>query len=59
MFKELKEVFSKKFKEKCEYKEYMQSKLDHFKLNDNAEDVEITIERLKNNNFKSNFSLGL
>ncbi|MBQ8117263.1 MAG: hypothetical protein IJ794_00505 [Lachnospiraceae bacterium] len=55
MLKEVREVFTKEFRDEVEYREFMQKKLYSFKLNNQSEAVEDIIKRLQDKNFQSNF----
>lgn len=55
MLKEVREVFTKEFRNEVEYREFMQKKLYSFKLNNQSEAVEDIIKRLQDKNFQSNF----
>lgn len=59
MLRMVQEVFSKEFRQDVEYVDFMHKRLDAFKLNNNCEKVENIVERLKNNDFESNFDISL
>lgn len=50
MFKRLLKVFTRQYKRDTDYYEFMESRIDDFKLNDNSESVETKVERLIRNN---------
>ena len=53
MFKKLLEVFTRQYKRDTDYYDFMESRIDDFKLNDNSESVETKVERLiRNNNYE-------
>ena len=53
MFKKLLEVFTRQYKRDTDYYEFMESRINDFKLNDNSESVETKVERLiRNNNYE-------
>jgi hypothetical protein len=41
------EVFTKEYREEAEYQEWAKKHIDYFKLNDNSEDINKKIERLR------------
>ena len=51
MFKKLLKIFTRQYKRDTDYYEFIESRIDDFKLNDNSESVETKVERLigKNN----------
>lgn len=51
------EVFTKQYKEETKYREFLKSKLNSFKLENNDEDAEYKLQTLINSNFVSNFKI--
>lgn len=57
MLEKIREVFTEEYKKETEYQEYMKKMSNYFKLNNNSEDVEKKVERLKNKKYVSDFKV--
>lgn len=57
MLNKIGEVFTKDYRERVECIEFIREHINDFKINNEAEDIEITVGRLKNKGFVSEFSI--
>ncbi len=57
MLSKVREVFTQEYKRETEYREFMESKLSCFELNNKSEDVEEKVKRLVDKNFVSKFKM--
>ena len=57
IFLKIKEVFTKEYKEETEYREFMESNINNFRLESDNYNANESIESLKISNFKNNFKV--
>lgn len=51
MLRKICEVFTKEYRKKTEYREFVSKMIHYFKLNDNGEDIEDKVARLQKKGF--------
>ncbi len=57
MLDKVKEVFTKEYREETEYREFMKSNVDFFKLKNKSESIDEKVARLSRINFVSEFNI--
>lgn len=57
MLRKILEVFTKKYKEETEYKEFLEKSLPQMRLHTNGFDVEESVSMLSDKGFQSNFKI--
>lgn len=51
MLRKIYEVFTKEYRQETEYREFISEMANHFKLNDDSEDIENKVARLQKKGF--------
>lgn len=59
MLRKILEVFTRKYKEETEYREFLEKSLSKMRLRTNGFDVEESVSRLADRGFKSNFKMDM
>lgn len=59
MLRKILEVFTRKYKEETEYREFLEKSLPKMHLRTNGFDVEESISRLSDRGFQSNFKIDI